>query len=77
MVLALSALHLAFRRPRRGADPATFFYGKRFREECEQDPVFGYELMKRTTAVVIERLQATRKQLLKVERQLSVRKDAA
>ena len=30
-----------------------------------QDHTLGYELMKRTSAVLIERLQATRRQLLK------------
>lgn len=44
---------------------AIFFYGTRLREQCEQDHDLGYELMKRMSAVVIERLQATRKQLLK------------
>jgi len=36
----------------------------RLREACEQDHDLGYELMKRMTQVVIQRLQATRKQLL-------------
>jgi CRP-like cAMP-binding protein len=31
---------------------------------AESDPAFGYELMKRVAQVVIERLQATRRQLL-------------
>jgi len=43
---------------------AVFFYGTRLREQCEQDPAFGYEMMKRMTQVVIHRLQATRQQLL-------------
>jgi CRP-like cAMP-binding protein len=46
---------------------ATFFYGTRLREECEQDHALGHELMKRTAAVVIERLQAARRQLLDVQ----------
>ena len=47
-------------------EPATaiFFYGTRLREQCEGDHDLGYELMKRMAAVVIQRLQATRKQLL-------------
>lgn len=44
---------------------AVFFYGTRLREQCEADPSFGYELMKRMTRVVIDRLQATRQCLLK------------
>ena len=43
---------------------AIFFYGTRLLEACEQDPRFGYELMKRTAQVVIQRLQATRHRLL-------------
>jgi CRP-like cAMP-binding protein len=31
---------------------------------AERDPSFGYELMKRVAGIVIQRLQATRKQLL-------------
>jgi len=45
---------------------AIFFYGTRLREQCEQDPAFGYELMKRTSEVVIKRLQAARKYLVEV-----------
>lgn len=50
----------------RALEPTTaiFFYGTRLREQCEQDHDLGYELMKRMAAVVIDRLQATRKQLL-------------
>ena len=43
---------------------AIFFYGTRLREQCEADHDLGYELMKRVTAVVIRRLQATREQSL-------------
>lgn len=45
---------------------AIFFYATRLRERCEQDHEFGYELMKRTTEVVIQRLQKTRQHLLSV-----------
>ncbi|MGZ8921002.1 MAG: Crp/Fnr family transcriptional regulator [Limisphaerales bacterium] len=50
----------------RAIDPTTaiFFYATRLREQCEQDHDLGYELMKRMAAVVINRLQATRNQLL-------------
>jgi CRP/FNR family cyclic AMP-dependent transcriptional regulator len=43
---------------------ATFLYGARLRELCEEDHDLGYELMKRMTQVVIQRLQATRMELL-------------
>lgn len=42
---------------------AIFFYGTRLREQCEADHELGYELMKRVSAVVVERLQATRGRL--------------
>ncbi len=43
---------------------AIFFYGTRLRQQCEDEPDLGYELLKRMSAVIIQRLQATRKQLL-------------
>jgi CRP/FNR family cyclic AMP-dependent transcriptional regulator len=43
---------------------AIFFYGTRLREECEKDHDLGYELMKRVAGVMLQRLQATRRQLL-------------
>jgi CRP/FNR family transcriptional regulator, cyclic AMP receptor protein len=42
---------------------AIFFYGTRLREQCEGNHELGYELMKRVSGVVIERLQATRRRL--------------
>lgn len=42
---------------------AIFFYGTRLREQCEANHELGYELMKRVSGVVIERLQATRRRL--------------
>ncbi len=47
---------------------AVFFYGTRLREKCEEDHGLGYELMKRMAGIVINRLQATRKQLLELHR---------
>jgi CRP/FNR family cyclic AMP-dependent transcriptional regulator len=47
---------------------AIFFYGTRLREQCEESHDLGYELMKRMTAVVIQRLQAARKLLLAAKR---------
>jgi len=46
---------------------AVFFYGTRLRAQCEEDPAFGYDLMKRIAAVVIKRLQFTRAQLLQLQ----------
>ncbi|EEF62865.1 Crp/Fnr family transcriptional regulator [Pedosphaera parvula] len=43
---------------------ALFFYGTPLREECETDHDLGYELYKRMAEVMMERLQATRRQLL-------------
>lgn len=40
--------------------------GKCLRGKCEADPRLGYELMKRLASVMMERLQATRIQLLDV-----------
>jgi len=48
---------------------AIFFYGTRLRAQCEEDPVFGYELMKRMAAIVIKRLQITRVQLLQLQQE--------
>jgi len=48
---------------------AIFFYGTRLRDQCEEDPVFGYELMKRVAAVVIKRLQIVRVQLLQLQQE--------
>jgi CRP/FNR family transcriptional regulator, cyclic AMP receptor protein len=47
---------------------AIFLYGTRLRQICEDDSGLGYELMKRIAGVVIQRLQATRKELLDVTR---------
>lgn len=44
-----------------------FFYGTWLRESCERDHNFGYEMMKRMTAVIITRLQAARKRLAQAE----------
>lgn len=43
---------------------AIFFYGTRLRERCEADRDFGYELMRRMSAVLIDRLQSTLKESL-------------
>lgn len=45
---------------------AVAFDGRCLRQKCEENPRLGYELMKRTAAVMLQRLQATRLQLLDV-----------
>jgi CRP/FNR family transcriptional regulator, cyclic AMP receptor protein len=47
---------------------AIFFYGTWLRDRCEADAEFGFELMRRTAAVLMRRLQATRQQLLQAQR---------
>ena len=49
---------------------AIFFYGTWLRENCERDHDFGYQMMKRMAAVMVERLQATRKRLAQTQTDL-------
>jgi len=49
---------------------AIFFYGTWLRENCERDHDFGYEMMMRMSAIMIERLQATRRKLAEAEARL-------
>lgn len=46
---------------------AIFFYGTWLRESCERDHDFGYEMMKRMSAVIIQRLQVTRRKLAEAD----------
>ena len=41
---------------------AILFYAKHVRELCEQDHDLGYELMKRVSSILIQRLQCSRSQ---------------
>jgi len=41
---------------------AILFYAKHVRELCEQDHDLGYELMKRVSIILIQRLQSSRNQ---------------
>ena len=43
---------------------AIFFYGRILREYCERNHALGYELFKRMSAVMVKRLQATRRKML-------------
>ncbi len=53
----------------RALEPVTMFFfdGKHLRERCEEDPALGFALMKRMTAVVLDRLQVTRHRLAVVQ----------
>ncbi|MBZ0297138.1 MAG: cyclic nucleotide-binding domain-containing protein [Anaerolineae bacterium] len=44
----------------------TAFDGKCLREKCEADHDLGYELMKRFAGILVDRLQATRLQVMNV-----------
>ena len=46
---------------------AVFFYGTWLRESCERDHDFGYVMLKRMSAIVIQRLQAARQRLVELE----------
>jgi CRP-like cAMP-binding protein len=50
----------------RAIEPTTaiFFCGRILREYCQKDHSFGYELLKRISAVMVKRLQAGHKQML-------------
>jgi CRP/FNR family transcriptional regulator, cyclic AMP receptor protein len=50
----------------RGVTHAVRFDGAALRGRCEQEPVLGYELMRSFASVIVERLDATRLQLLDV-----------
>jgi CRP-like cAMP-binding protein len=45
---------------------AIFFYGTRLREIGEEDREFGFDLMRRVTAVLMQRLQVTLKESLRL-----------
>jgi CRP-like cAMP-binding protein len=45
---------------------AIAFSGQYLRDQCEDDPVFGYRLLKTLTPIIAQRLQATRVRLLEL-----------
>jgi CRP/FNR family transcriptional regulator, cyclic AMP receptor protein len=49
---------------------AIFFCGTQLRECCELDHDLGYELMKRFSAVLMQRLQSSRAELIDARREL-------
>jgi CRP/FNR family transcriptional regulator, cyclic AMP receptor protein len=46
---------------------AFYIHGNLLRDECESDHDLGYELYKRMAKVMLQRLQATRRQLMNLE----------
>jgi CRP/FNR family cyclic AMP-dependent transcriptional regulator len=50
---------------------AIFFYGTILREYCERNHSLGYELFKRMSAVMVNRLQTARKKMWSPERSLA------
>jgi len=46
---------------------AIFFYGTWLRESCERDHDFGFTMLKRMSAIVIDRLQSARKRVVELE----------
>lgn len=45
---------------------AIFFYGSWLRELCQDNPEFGYELMRRMAQVFVSRLQSAQEQLVRL-----------
>jgi len=45
---------------------AIFFYGTRLREHCEEEPDFGYELLRRVAELSTQRLNALQKHLVEL-----------
>jgi CRP-like cAMP-binding protein len=43
-----------------------FFYGSRLRQECDRNHDFGYELFRRMSQILINRLQATREKWIEL-----------
>jgi CRP/FNR family transcriptional regulator, cyclic AMP receptor protein len=56
---------------------AIFFYATPLREACEQNPNLGYELMKRFSAVMVQRLQNSRAELIQARRHVYRLSEAA
>ena len=59
--MAVSALPLAFSARALEATKAVYFYGTWLRKQCEVDPAFGFEMVKRMAAVVVQRLETTQR----------------
>lgn len=49
---------------------AIFFHGTQLREACDADHDLGYELMKRFSAVMVQRLQSSRAELIQARREV-------
>jgi len=59
LVVAASPYHWHFSARALEATKAVFFYGSWLRKQCEQDSVFGFEMVKRMATVVVRRLEMT------------------
>ena len=55
---------------------ALFFYGTILREYCTKDPSLGFELFKRMSQVMVERLQSARTRLLQSHSDQSTAEDS-
>jgi CRP/FNR family transcriptional regulator, cyclic AMP receptor protein len=49
---------------------AIFFHGTQIREACDADHDLGYDLMKRFSAVMVQRLQSSRAELIQARRDI-------
>ncbi len=56
---------------------AIFFYGTRLRAQCDDDHDFGYEMLRRMSQVLLDRLQSTRRELARTRRLSPVAAPAA
>jgi CRP/FNR family transcriptional regulator, cyclic AMP receptor protein len=66
VVVASTALQLAFRRRAVEMTRAIIFDGKCLRDKCEADHALGYALLKRVASGLGQRLDATRFRLLDI-----------
>ena len=69
--MALSSHYFQFSARAIEPTKALFFIRARLREQCEQDHDLGYQVVKRMANVILDRLQATRRQLLDLQLQLA------
>jgi len=66
MVVVGTAIQLAVRRARGETTRAVVLDGKCLRDKCQADHELGYELLKRVTSVLGQRLDATSFRLLDI-----------
>ena len=66
-LVAVSSAYLALRCAGDRADDGRFLLRHAVRAICDEDPAFGYELMKRIAAAAIKSLQISRAQLMDLQ----------